>query len=105
LIDKQQWQVAKQLIERSIQICRKIKDNWLLVQSLLVFGEWYIQQSQCDQAVFLCIEVEAIAKEYTFEKFRNKSISSLCICCDVLQDEHNFLKYATKLYRLERGVS
>ncbi|MCH5585335.1 hypothetical protein MK805_10170 [Shimazuella sp. AN120528] len=105
LIGKQQWGKSKQLIERSIKICRKIKDNWLLVQSCLVFGEWYIQQSQYDQAVPYCLEAEKIAREYAFDELITKSMTSLCNCYDALQDETNFLTYATKLYRSERGVS
>ncbi|MXQ52765.1 helix-turn-helix domain-containing protein [Shimazuella alba] len=105
LIGKQQWKDAKQLIKQSVQICRKNNDNFQLVQSLLVFGEWYIQQDKYNQAVPLCLEAEALAKEYTFEELVNKSISSLCTCYDALQDNGNFLKYATKLYRIERGVS
>jgi lipopolysaccharide biosynthesis regulator YciM len=92
-------------IERSIKICRKIKDNWLLVQSCLVFGDWYIQQGQYDQAVPFCLEAEKIAREYTFDELITKSMSSLCNCYDALQDETKFLTYATKLYRSERGVS
>jgi tetratricopeptide (TPR) repeat protein len=105
LIGKQRWKKAKQLIERSMQICRENKDNLLLVQSLLVFGEWYIQQDQYLQAIPFCLEAEEISRKYTFEKLTSRSMSSLCTCYDALQDERNFLKYATKLYRLERGVS
>jgi lipopolysaccharide biosynthesis regulator YciM len=77
----------------------------LLVQSCLVFGEWYIQQGQYDQAVPFCLEAEKIAREYTFDELITKSMSSLCNCYDALQDETKFLTYATKLYRSERGVS
>jgi tetratricopeptide (TPR) repeat protein len=103
LIGKYQWEKARQLIERSILICRKIKDNWLLVQSLLVYGEWFIRQNQHNQALSFCLEAEQIAKEYRFEELLKKSISCLCTCFDALQDNDNFLKYATQLYRSERS--
>ncbi|WP_028776706.1 helix-turn-helix transcriptional regulator [Shimazuella kribbensis] len=103
LIRKQEWHKSKQMIERSIQICRKNNFHFLLTQFLLVLGEWYILQNQHDQAVLLCLEAEKIAREYKFEELSSKSLSSLCTCYDALQDNANFLEYAKKLYRLERG--
>jgi tetratricopeptide (TPR) repeat protein len=105
LIRKQKWQEAKQMIERSIRICRENNSHFLLTQFLLVFGEWYIQQDQYSQAIPLCLEAEEIARSYMFEELTSKSMLSLCKCFDALQDNFNFLEYATKLYRLERGAN
>jgi tetratricopeptide (TPR) repeat protein len=103
LIRKKQWDKAKQLIERSIQICRINNSHFFLTKSLLVYGEWYIHQYQYGQAIPVFLEAEEIAREYRFDELRNESMASLCTCYDDLRDESNFLKYAIKLHRLERG--
>jgi tetratricopeptide (TPR) repeat protein len=103
LIQNQQWQKAKQLIGRSIQICRKNKDNSFLVRSLLVFGKWHMQQEQYNKAVTLFLEAEKIASEHRFDELVTKSIANLCTCFEELQDESNFVTYAIKLYHSKRG--
>lgn len=105
LIRKQKWHEARLMIERSIRICRENNFHFLLTQFLIVFGEWYIQQGEYSQAVQLCLEAEEIARSYMFEELTRKSMLSLCTCFDALQENTNFLKYATKLYRLERGAN
>ncbi len=101
LIEKKQWSKAERLIDRSIIISRKNLDNLHLAQSLLVFGDWNMQQKQYSKALDSYLEAEEITNENNFEELSTKAISSLCACYEALEDKNNFLEHAVKLYRLK----